>query len=317
MFRCLRKEIASHSGARPSETHYCYHCFTWVTGDDWGPHCRSHLTALVSKRCGAEVYCHTLVRPAYCPFCLGKDQLSSSERMQWWNRDHQLWEHVGRHMRDCHYPTPCPHPLCETSLPDSKSLEFHFIDGHSISRTRPKDTTFKSQPATPQPSFVVVDPEMTLKRRFPHCSRSEKPSKRPRVTTATTNTLPLHPTPAAVENPDSGHSSAARQDFPSPAVFNEDYDDLFAQFIHTPTSAGSDDETAVSVQQDALAKQRPSLPGEDRDDGQQPAEAQETQAIRIRLRVPPPKPKVTLRLTKPKAKTGSKSIFKKRWRKGR
>lgn len=44
-----------------------------------------------------------------------------------------------------HWPMSCPHPLCDILLEDDRDLQFHFIDDHGFSRTRP------SQPAGTDP----------------------------------------------------------------------------------------------------------------------------------------------------------------------
>jgi hypothetical protein len=131
--------MAGRLGCLQSDVHYCHHCFTWVVGDEWEPHCRLHLSELDSKRCGTVVYCYTLVRPAYCPFCLGDDSLASPQRMISWTRDHQLWKHVSSHMEQQQWPTPCPHPLCDESLKDSTSLRFHLVDDHAMSSSCAKE----------------------------------------------------------------------------------------------------------------------------------------------------------------------------------
>jgi hypothetical protein len=324
MFACIRKEIAIRSAHPPSEIHYCYHCFEWVVGNDWGAHCSLHLPELSSKRCGAVLYCHTLARPAYCPFCLGNQQLVSSKRMQSWARDHQAVTHVALHMRDCHYPMACPHPLCETSLLDSTSLRFHFIDDHGMSAKLPKDVVPKNQSTILEDSFVVVDSPATLKRRLLDRSQPETPSKRIRGTAAAK--LPLCTTTTEAEHPCSAFSSkdevVATEDIERQDAFSNDYDDLFAEFIRTPPFSDSGEETAV--EQDLFAERihtppfkesdnevavEPDLLAQCRDNGHtEPQEIRRT--IRIRLRVQPPKPVVTLRLTNPKAKKARKPTSK-------
>jgi hypothetical protein len=134
--------MASQLGRLQTSIHYCHHCFNWVVGDEeWEDHCQSHLSAMTSKRCGTITYCHTLVRPAYCPYCLGED-LPASKRMESWTRDRKLWIHIGKeHLKDCGWPCPCPHPLCvrEASLEgtapqfqDDTALRHHFEDKHGL-----------------------------------------------------------------------------------------------------------------------------------------------------------------------------------------
>jgi hypothetical protein len=96
----------------------------------------------MSKRCGTITHCHTLIRPAYCPDCLSREALPACKRMNSWIRDHQLWEHMNAHMNKYSWPHACPHLLCkrEASAPQFKNneeLQFHLIDEHGFSRTRP------------------------------------------------------------------------------------------------------------------------------------------------------------------------------------
>ena len=136
---CTRQYKAITSVHLQSQVHYCYHCFEWVIGDAaWEDHCRTHLSRLASKNCGTITYCHTVIRPAFCPFHLGDKDLLPSERMLSWTRDAALWDHVvDCHLNNRQWPISCPHPLCQQSLRDRTSLEHHFIDEHNFSRTRP------------------------------------------------------------------------------------------------------------------------------------------------------------------------------------
>lgn len=68
----MRREIAGDHLYSPTEVFYCHHRFRWVVGTkECNEHCQMHVDDLGSKRCGTMTYCYTLVRPAYCPFCLG------------------------------------------------------------------------------------------------------------------------------------------------------------------------------------------------------------------------------------------------------
>lgn len=135
---CVRREIASKYEYLPTDIFYCHLCFNWIVGSrEWKVHCQTHLNNLGSKRCGTITYCHTLVRPAYCPFCLGHAR-SVTLRLKSWCRDHALWQHVDEHLQGRKWPLSCPHPLCDASLSDVLDLRFHFIDEHGLSRTVPK-----------------------------------------------------------------------------------------------------------------------------------------------------------------------------------
>jgi hypothetical protein len=45
--------------------------------------------------------------------------------------------YVNDHLQECRWPFICPHPSCDTSLNDEASFQFHLIDSHGFSRTRP------------------------------------------------------------------------------------------------------------------------------------------------------------------------------------
>jgi hypothetical protein len=82
--------MASRLERLQSDVHYCHQCFDWVVGEEWEPHCQSHLAGMATKRCGIITYCHTLVRPGYCPFCISDTALPTSKRLKSWTRDHKL-----------------------------------------------------------------------------------------------------------------------------------------------------------------------------------------------------------------------------------
>jgi hypothetical protein len=135
---CVRRELASKLEQLLSDIHYCHQCFEWVVGEHWNGHCQEHLSAIASKRCGSITYCHTLVRPGYCPFHLGNQRLLASERCESWSRDRKLWEHLDEHISEVQdWPSPCPHPLCDLSMKDATEMQYHFIDDHGLRRTRP------------------------------------------------------------------------------------------------------------------------------------------------------------------------------------
>ena len=141
-----------------SEIHYCHQCFDSVIGEEWEPHCQAHLDTLTSKRCGTVTYCHTLVRPGYCPFCIGKISLSASERLKPWTRDHKLWTHVkDEHLAGCQWPLVCPHPLCGTPHDDSTSFQFYLIDVHRFSRSRPTKATNSTRVSSPDKNIPLND----------------------------------------------------------------------------------------------------------------------------------------------------------------
>ena len=143
--------MASQGGQLQTDIHYCNHCFDWVVGGEWDNHCRSHLSTMTSKRRGTITYCHTLVRPAYCLDCLGKEGLPAFQRMESWIRDRALWIHMHHHLEKYEWPRPCLDPVCvrEAALrndtvpqfKDQEDLQYHLIDEHGFSPTRPRELT--------------------------------------------------------------------------------------------------------------------------------------------------------------------------------
>lgn len=74
------------------------------------------------------------MRPGYCPLCVACDSLPPSERLKPWTRDHFLWKHVeDEHFSKCLWPLVC----CDSPHEDPTSCEFHLVDVHRFSRSRP------------------------------------------------------------------------------------------------------------------------------------------------------------------------------------
>jgi hypothetical protein len=69
--------------------------------------------------------------------CLGDATMKASRRLMPWSRDHKLWNHVNDYLRGSRWPVVCRHPSCNTSYDDETSFQFHLIDNHGFSRTRP------------------------------------------------------------------------------------------------------------------------------------------------------------------------------------
>jgi hypothetical protein len=134
----LRRELASKHQQLQSDIRYCHQCFEWVFSDkEWDKHYETHLKVSIPQRCGTITYYHTLVCPGYCPFCLGDESLEASQRLESWSRDHKLWNHINDHLQGCQWPIICRHPSCDTSCDNETSFQFHLIDSHGFSHTRP------------------------------------------------------------------------------------------------------------------------------------------------------------------------------------
>ena len=119
---------------------------TWIPDSvQWDLHCAHHIQGLPSPTCGTITHCHTLIRPGYCPFCLGMTGLSDARCLASWYRDHSLWQRINHHLQELTEFCTCPHSLCDVSLETTKQLWYHSADKHGLSRTMPKETTRKSK----------------------------------------------------------------------------------------------------------------------------------------------------------------------------
>ncbi|KIW99637.1 uncharacterized protein Z518_11050 [Rhinocladiella mackenziei CBS 650.93] len=177
---CVRQEMATRLGRLLSDIHYCYQCFDWVVGEKWEPHCQAHLDALTTKRCGTVTYCHTLVRPAYCPICIGKISLPASKRLKAWSRDHKLWIHISDdHLTSCQWPFTFSYPLCDTTHEDRASFQFYLMDTHKLSRSLPAKVINSSRQHSLEKEKIPLDegvdePGPWRKRKSPSSSSALK-----------------------------------------------------------------------------------------------------------------------------------------------
>ncbi|KAI9767334.1 MAG: hypothetical protein M1840_005743 [Geoglossum simile] len=133
-----QKELEKAYTHPPSDFAYCFQCFAWFVKEEWDIHFTRHLNPVSSKRCGSITYCHTLIRPAYCPFCLGNETLSAEKRLQAWTRDSDLMVHLEKHISQVHWPSSCPHPLCDAELNDETSSWYHLNDAHNLRKASKK-----------------------------------------------------------------------------------------------------------------------------------------------------------------------------------
>lgn len=126
---CRRKEFTS---TNTGKVQYCYLCFSWFAGvEAWERHCISHLDSISPSWCAPTTYCHTLIRPETCPWCLTCSELPAAERLQQWQKPCYLLDHI----QNCHiskvqsWPTSCG---CGVSVPGTKALRYHLSDVHGI-----------------------------------------------------------------------------------------------------------------------------------------------------------------------------------------
>lgn len=129
---CRCAELATILDRQKAELKYCYACFDWYVEEEWYEHCQMHLKSIPSKRCGQITYCGTLVRPAYCPFCLNEEHLAAPQRWRHWIREEQLRLHLQSHLRTVSWPLQCPHPLCCNFLENETCFHYHMADVHGL-----------------------------------------------------------------------------------------------------------------------------------------------------------------------------------------
>ena len=115
----------------PAELVYCYVCWSWFTLESWGEHCEWHLSSVTSKRCASLTERHTLLRPAFCPFCLGDTPLPPSKRWLSYTRDTRLWTYTeSLHLNCASWPLHCPHPFCDIGCTDEQTFRYYLADMH-------------------------------------------------------------------------------------------------------------------------------------------------------------------------------------------
>ncbi|RDL31538.1 Uncharacterized protein BP5553_09747 [Venustampulla echinocandica] len=144
---CRQRELRDTLSQQPSSysrrlrnrklpfAEYCYACCEWSCSEDsWNSHCRSHLERL-ELRCGLLSFRYTLVVAGYCPFCLGDEGLSPSQRMRQWMTKPTLLNHIDIHLTT-YTGLECPHPICHVSLERPSDFTAHFEDVHIIGEPR-------------------------------------------------------------------------------------------------------------------------------------------------------------------------------------
>ena len=135
---CRHIEIAYGLARQRAELKYCFTCFDWLIEEDWDEHCQFHFASVSFKICSIIVHCSTLVRPAFCPFCMGDNTLSASLRWSSWIRQEKLWRHLESHIKTSCWPLDCPHPWCNLELDDETSFLYHLNDAHDLRRNHNK-----------------------------------------------------------------------------------------------------------------------------------------------------------------------------------
>lgn len=159
---------------------YCFLCFRWFCDVvDWEEHCSKHLLSMNSVWCGIQVYCHTIISPGHCPFCLNNEQVSASNRLQAWTRNYLLMEHLENHIKKiCWFNFKCPHPLCNTQVDNLDLFRHHLSDIHGLTRSqreafdarRHADMTDTDLPSN---TNTDVEPQITRRKKRKLSDRTE------------------------------------------------------------------------------------------------------------------------------------------------
>ncbi|KAE8306329.1 hypothetical protein BDV41DRAFT_570023 [Aspergillus transmontanensis] len=111
------------SDCKDTQLKYCYEC-----------HCKNHLQRNISRRYKIIMYCYILVRPGYCPFCLGCDRLSPSQRMNAWKRSKELRAHVNEDIKRMRDNYICSHSMCNVKFDSKMYLRYHLSDIHGMNK---------------------------------------------------------------------------------------------------------------------------------------------------------------------------------------
>ena len=160
---CQRKELCNTISRKECELEFCYECFEFYSLDQWENHCDIHLANVSTRRCEMVTYCHTLIRPGYCPFCLGDQSRESSKRMKYWKRSNELRAHIEEHFRTLDEYS-CTHPMCREQFQDEMGLRYHLADIHGLQKAI---WDIREHSVTPS----VQSPETQLDEHFKRSGR--------------------------------------------------------------------------------------------------------------------------------------------------
>ena len=125
---------------------YCYFCSRWFAeGEDWDSHCRQKYLSPPPTDCGALTRCNTMIKPSFCPLCLGQINLAPSIRMKSWRRNADTLDHIFK----SHFTGPSLRcTLCKETLEIRDAVEYYLVDKHNLSRQNGNGCA--AEAATPQ-----------------------------------------------------------------------------------------------------------------------------------------------------------------------
>ncbi|CEJ58338.1 hypothetical protein PMG11_06997 [Penicillium brasilianum] len=162
---CIRQEKATELNVPESRLHFCYECMEWFLSPQWRDHCAVHLESWRTLHCEAIRYRHTIIRPAYCPFCLWDINQPAEERLQYWSRNGHLKEHIeSQHLPKLLWPTIEPVCGCSQTFQNEREIRHHLHDTHGL-----KDAIWRN-PKPPRKRKRACDNES---QDFPMYTREE------------------------------------------------------------------------------------------------------------------------------------------------
>lgn len=166
---CIRREIGLACQVSESSLRFCYECMKWLLLHEWRDHCTAHLQSWRNQHCEVVRYRHTVIRPAYCPFCLWNLQAPAEERLQYWTRSGNLREHIeSQHMPGISWPTK--ESICGYSqiFENERELRHHLHDVHGL-----KDTIWRN-PKPPRKRKRIRKVEVQFSPQKPREESSKK-----------------------------------------------------------------------------------------------------------------------------------------------
>ncbi|KAJ5415013.1 hypothetical protein N7509_000111 [Penicillium cosmopolitanum] len=168
---CVRRETGLLHQVPESSLRYCYECMKWFLLQDWQVHCTTHLQSWEDQHCEVVKYRHTVIRPAYCPFCLGNCQKPAEERLQYWTRSGNLREHIeSQHMQEISWPPKASICGCSQTFENQRELRHHLHDVHGLNKTIWRNPKPPRKRKATDGNFAVKPGEKGAKKlRFYHC----------------------------------------------------------------------------------------------------------------------------------------------------
>ena len=117
------------------EVKYCFLCFRWIDDDTaWEEHCRGHLNTFRLTWCTIRVYCHTVVSPGFCSWCLVNEGPSAGKRFKQWTRNCTLVTYIETEHVQKIKLWPASYG-CGTAEKGAVFLYCHLNDVHGLGQT--------------------------------------------------------------------------------------------------------------------------------------------------------------------------------------